>query len=145
MTAPWVVSKALIPAANRMGRVSAAHQGTATRVAAPARVSSPISVAVSKPRPNSSPTMYIRDGRSTVFSKGPSRRSTGPPACPWWRRSDAMLIAAMTSRKTPETVGPITPVQVRSAEESSASDEPIAVIPSVKQDAEHDDDRRVAE
>ena len=32
ITAPWVVSKALIPAANRMGRVSAAHQGTAASV-----------------------------------------------------------------------------------------------------------------
>ena len=37
----------------------------------------------------------------------------------------------MMSRKTPETLGPMTPVQVRRAEESSASDAPIAVIPRV--------------
>ena len=42
-----------------------------------------------------------------------------------------MLTAAMISRKTPETVGPMTPVHVRRAEESSAIEEPIAVTPRV--------------
>ena len=55
MNAPSMVSSRLIPAANSTGRVRIAYQGRANAAAPPARTSREISVAVSKPSPNSTP------------------------------------------------------------------------------------------
>jgi hypothetical protein len=52
-------SNRLIPAANSRGRIRTAYQGRPDAAPVPASTSSAISVAVSKPRPNSSPTEYI--------------------------------------------------------------------------------------
>ena len=54
MKQPSIVSSRLIPAANRIGRVRIAYHGSENAAAPPASTSRPTSVAVSKPRPNSS-------------------------------------------------------------------------------------------
>src|SRR3978361_350658 len=62
MKQPSIVSSRLIPAANRTGSTSTAYHGRANTAAPPASTSSPTSVAVSNPRPNSRPTGYMCAG-----------------------------------------------------------------------------------
>src|ERR1700747_741399 len=63
MNSPSAVSMMLMPAANRIGRVSTAYQGSPAAAPVPARASSATSVAVSNPSPNSTPTGNSCTGR----------------------------------------------------------------------------------
>ena len=56
MRHPSIESIRLIPAANNTGRVNMAYHGNSTAADPPASMRSPTSLAVSKPRPNKTPT-----------------------------------------------------------------------------------------
>src|SRR5450631_188347 len=78
MKQPSMLSSRLIPAANRIGSVRIAYQGSANAAAPPASTSSPTSVAVSKPSPNSSPTGYMCQDLRTAFVAPPRIRFMNP-------------------------------------------------------------------
>ena len=79
MNEPSIVSISDIPAANRIGRHRIAYQGSpAAPAAPPARTSSATSVAVSKPRPNSTPIGYICPGLVTDRVSLPRNRFISP-------------------------------------------------------------------
>ena len=56
MNEPSMVSSSDMPAANRIGRHMIAYHGSPAATLVPASTSRVISVTVSKPRPNSTPT-----------------------------------------------------------------------------------------
>ena len=78
MKHPSIESSRLIPAANNTGRVKIAYQGRLNAAAPPASTSSPTSVAVSKPSPNSSPTGYMCQGLVTALVAPDSSRLRNP-------------------------------------------------------------------
>ena len=148
MNDPSMESSSDIPAAKRTGSVRIAHQGSPDAAAPPATTSSPTSVTVSNPRPNSRPTGYMCHGLVTVrvtrprirlrkprlFSCSSSSASTYRPVrivrntlrIP---TSAARLMSPMATRKIPDTVVPQMPVICCSVDWSSSIAPASARIP----------------
>ncbi len=144
MKTPSAESMRDMPAVNASGRSIVTHHGVPDAAPPAARMSSDTSVAVSNPRPNSSPTGYMCHGRVTRRRAGPSRRVSAPvgrpgsspvppappaasaPATPSGRRRTrstserrvTRLITASTSSITPENAAPHTPRACRTGESS---------------------------
>ncbi len=78
MNDPSIVSSRLMPAANRIGSTRMAYQGRPAPAAPAARNSSATSVAVSKPRPNRTPSGYICHGLVIALVTRPSSRFIRP-------------------------------------------------------------------
>ena len=140
MNDPSMVSNRHIPAMNRMGRHKIAYHGSAKAAPALASTSSEISVAVSNPKPNSTPTGYMCHGLRTAtmtrlrmrFMKPRLARSCSS-VCSWCccvrisRKTCTMpsrmnrLTMPRIIRKTPETRVPTIPVTACRAELPSAT------------------------
>ena len=72
-----------MPAAKMIGSVMMAYHGRAKAAAPPASTSRPTSVAVSKPRPKSSPTGYMCHGLRTALVTLPRMRFMKPRLLSW--------------------------------------------------------------
>ena len=78
MNEPSMVSSRHMPAVNSTGRHKIAYQGSPAAALVPASTSSAISVAVSKPSPNSSPTGYMCQDLVIDLVKRPRNRLSSP-------------------------------------------------------------------
>jgi len=85
---PSIVSINDISAANNVGRQRIAYHGSPAAPALPAGTITATSVAVSKPRPNSTPVGYMCPARETRRVKRPSTRLINP-RCAGRRSSSA--------------------------------------------------------
>ena len=72
MNEPSMVSSRHMPAVNSTGRHKMAYHGRPAAALVPASTSSATSVAVSKPRPNRTPTGYICHDAVTDLVNGPA-------------------------------------------------------------------------
>ena len=114
-----------IAAANRIGRLRIAQNGRPAATVVPARTRKATSVAVSNPRPNSTPSGYIFHGASIERAIGPKNRIMKPRELrcfsssesskrPWriWMNRRTMphritrLSVAMRYKNPPETMVP---------------------------------------
>ena len=128
MNAPSRVSNRLIPAVNSSGKTRMAYQGRPPAAPVPASTSRVISVAVSKPSPNSNPIGNICTGWLMAFISGrrirvmtprlssaASRACASKPSVRARRKIRAMPIMEIRLRmpiryrKLPDTEVPITP------------------------------------
>ena len=74
MNSPSVVSMNVMPAVNRTGRQMIAYQGMCWEASSAVVASRATSVAVSKPRPNTTPTGYSCHSLVMAFIQRPKNR-----------------------------------------------------------------------
>jgi len=100
MKHPSAVSSKLIPAVNKMGRHMMEYQGrdrVASNAVVPSRVTS---VAVSKPKPNTTPTGYICHSFVMAFIHLPKNRYMSPRFCSCLSNSASSKSPCRIARKT---------------------------------------------
>ena len=74
MNIPSVVSMSVMPAVNRIGRHKIVYHGMCWEASSAVVASSATSVAVSNPRPNTTPTGYSCHSRVMAFIQRPKNR-----------------------------------------------------------------------
>ena len=100
MKLPSIVSSRLMPAANSTGSVRIAYQGRPLAAPVPARTRNATSVAVSKPRPKSSPTPYICRGVRIEPVSFLKNLMTKPRSFRWLSSSLSLKRPCLSSLKT---------------------------------------------
>ena len=124
-----MVSSSDIPPAKNNGSERIAHHGKPATTEVPAKTNKPISVAVSKPKPNKIPSGYIFHDASIRRAIGRKKRMKNPRLfnccsnssslyAPWRIRRNTLTIENRTTKfkiainikKEPLTVKPINPV-----------------------------------
>ena len=164
MKAPSIVSSRDMPAAKMIGRQRIAYQGRPPAAAAPAVASKAISVAVSNPSPKRRPSGYICQGFLIAFVARPRIRFIRPRLLSWSSSSASSnspcrirrntrtipirmtrLRMPITSRKTPDTLGPITPVSLVQQGSVVGHLAGQALDPPREQRSQHEHDRRVTQ